>query len=150
MMAGGQPTKYRPEFADQVERLCLLGLTNEELASFFEVHIDTLYEWAKVHPEFSEARARGREIADSKVAEKLYRRALGYSHEAVKIVADAKTGAEHIVPYTEHYPPDTQAATWWLKNRRPDKWGDKQEVKHSGSLTLEGLVTQSMAKEDGK
>ena len=28
---------------------------------------------------------------------------------------------------TKHIPPDTGAAAFWLKNRRPDKWRDKPE-----------------------
>ena len=30
--------------------------------------------------------------------------------------------------YIEHYPPDTTAALFWLKNRRPDRWRDVQRV----------------------
>ena len=52
----------------------------------------------------------------------------------MKIVADAKTGTEHIVPYTERYPPDTTAAIFWLKNRRPDLWRDKHRIEHSGQV----------------
>ena len=52
---------------------------------------------------------------------------MGYEHQAVKIVADAKTKEEHIVEYTERYPPDTAAAIFWLKNRQKAKWRDKTE-----------------------
>ena len=37
-------------------------------------------------------------------------------------------------PYTEHYPPDTQAASLWLRNRQPAKWRDRQEVNHTGTM----------------
>ncbi len=30
--------------------------------------------------------------------------------------------------YIEHYPPDTTAALFWLKNRRPEQWRDLQRV----------------------
>lgn len=30
--------------------------------------------------------------------------------------------------------PDTTAQIFWLKNRRPDKWRDKQDVEHSGQI----------------
>ena len=33
---------------------------------------------------------------------------------------------------TKHVGPDTTAAIFWLKNRKSDKWRDKQEVAHSG------------------
>lgn len=33
--------------------------------------------------------------------------------------------------------PDTTAQIFWLKNRRPDKWRDKQDLRLSGSLETE-------------
>ena len=30
--------------------------------------------------------------------------------------------------YIEHYPPDTTAALFWFKNRRPDRWRDVQHI----------------------
>ena len=30
--------------------------------------------------------------------------------------------------YVEHYPPDTAAICFWLKNRRPDQWRDAQRI----------------------
>lgn len=129
---GGRPTKYRPEFAEQATKLCRLGATDKELAGFFEVSEQTLNAWKKAHPAFLESLRSGKEFADAEVAEKLFRRATGYEHKAVKIVADAKTGAEHQVEYTERYPPDTTAAIFWLKNRRPDLWRDRIDNTHSG------------------
>lgn len=41
-----------------------------------------------------------------------------------------------VVPYTEHYPPDSVACMFWLKNRQREKWKDKQEVEHSGSVQV--------------
>ena len=37
-------------------------------------------------------------------------------------------------PYTEHHPPDANAAFRWLMNRQPERWRDKREVEHIGSL----------------
>lgn len=127
-MPGGRPSPYKPEYCDQVFRLSLLGLTDVEMASFFEVTERTFQNWKSDHPEFFQSIKEGKEEADAKVTQSLYKRALGYSHDAVKIVADAKTGSEHIVPYVEHYPPDTTAAIFWLKNRKPDRWRDRQTI----------------------
>jgi hypothetical protein len=95
------------------------------------VKVSTIYCWKKAHPEFSEALKKGKTLADAEVAEKLYHRACGYSHPAVKIFQYEGTPVE--VPYTEHYPPDTTAAIFWLKNRQPSKWRDKRESEISGS-----------------
>lgn len=128
----GRPTRYRAEYAEQAVKLCRLGATDKELAEFFGVSEQTLNAWKKSHPVFLESLKEGKAAADAEVAEKLFRRATGYEHKAVKIVADAKTGAEHQVEYIERYPPDTTAAIFWLKNRRPDLWRDRIDNTHSG------------------
>lgn len=124
----GRPTLYRDAYVDQVYRLALLGLTDKEIAEFFQVSIQTLYNWDEAHPEFLDARARGKAPADAQVAERLYKRALGYSHPAVKIFMPQGAPEPVYADYEEHYPPDTQAATWWLKNRQPKKWKDRSEL----------------------
>lgn len=126
----GRPTRYKAEFAEQAYKLCLLGATDKEMADFFGVAESTLNLWKQRHPEFSESTTRGKLLADAEVAEKLFQRAKGYSHEAVKVFNNQ--GEEMIVPYTEHYPPDTQAASLWLRNRQPAKWRDKQDIEHTG------------------
>lgn len=147
-MSGGRPSKYKPEFADQARQLTNLGATDHDLAVFFKVADSTLYLWKLEHPEFSEALKLGKEVADTRVEQSLYHRALGYSHEAVKILM-TKDGDVYREEYIERYPPDTVAAIFWLKNRKPTEWRDKQEIEHSGKLTLEELVTGSMPSEPG-
>lgn len=134
--AGGRPPKYQAEYAEQARKLCLLGATDANMADFFEVDERTINRWKNDHPAFCQALKDGKLEADATVAQSLYRRANGWEHRAVKIVADAKTGAEHIVPYVEHYPGDTVAQIFWLKNRRPDLWRDKQNIEHSGELPV--------------
>lgn len=126
----GRPTKYRTAFSEQARKLCLLGATDKELAEFFEVSVQTLNTWKKEHASFLESMTRGKMMADAEVADRLYQRALGYSHKAVKMF---QAGGEILSEeYVEHYPPDTQAASLWLRNRQPKKWRDKQELEHSG------------------
>ena len=71
-----------------------------------------------------------KEVADERVGRALYHRAIGYSHPAVKIVTVAlgNNAGSKVVreEYTEHYPPDTAAICFWLKNRQPDRWRDIQ------------------------
>jgi hypothetical protein len=136
-MAGGRPTEYKDVYCEQVEKLCKLGATDAEIADFFEVVESTINLWKLEHPEFSESIKKGKTLADANVADRLYQRAMGYTHDAVKIFpsggeaedeAGNKVKGPLIVPYQEHYPPDTVAAIFWLKNRQKDKWRDKQEV----------------------
>ncbi len=120
----------------QAEKLAKLGATDREVAEFFDVTVRTIYRWKNENDSFCQALKTGKEFADDRVERALYHRALGYSFDAVKIFADPKTGSEHVVDYVEHCPPDTTAAIFWLKNRRPDEWRDKRDVEHSGNVTV--------------
>ncbi|WP_434456514.1 terminase [Stutzerimonas urumqiensis] len=135
-----RPSKYKPEFVEQARKLCRLGATDQELADFFKVALSTLNLWKVQHPEFSESLKLGKEVADERVANALYQRAMGYSHPDVDIrVVD---GAIVETPLIKHYAPDTTAAIFWLKNRRPDEWRDRQEVAHD----VTGSLAERMAK----
>src|SRR6266571_4069200 len=72
--------------------------------------------------------------ADAAIAESLFNRARGYTHEATKIFMPAGSEAPVYAPYVKHYPPDTNAALAWLSRRQPDKWKDRQEVSVTGTM----------------
>lgn len=138
-MPAGRPTKYKPEYAEQAYKLCLLGATDKELADFFDVNEDSVHEWKKVHKDFSESIKRGKDTADANVADRLYQRAMGFEHdsEEIKTISIGK-GFSSIerVPVRKVYPPDTVAAIYWLKNRQKDKWRDRSEVENSGEQKI--------------
>src|SRR5713226_1714988 len=70
----GQPTRYEPAFCPRARRLALLGLTDTEIADLFGICPDTLYEWRRRHPEFSDSVDAGKAEADAAVAVSLYER----------------------------------------------------------------------------
>lgn len=122
----GRPTKYRPEMADQAEKLCRLGATDAEIADFFDVSERTINNWKADHPEFLQSIKRGKIQADAEVADRLFQRACGYSHGDEKIFVSE--GQVVRAATVKHYAPDSTACIFWLKNRRPAQWRDKVEV----------------------
>ena len=130
----GRPSRYKPEFADQARKLCMLGHTDKELAVFFEVSEQTLNTWKKAHPEFLESLKGGKALADAEVAAKLFHRATGYEHpdSDIKVINNKVV----ITPMVKHYPPDTTAGIFWLKNRQRDKWRDKPEADDPDDLPV--------------
>lgn len=135
MNQGGRPPKYHEGMVKQARKLAQLGATDREVADFFDVTEKTIYSWQHEHPKFCEALKVGKAVADDRVEKSLYRRALGYSHDAVKIMAVEGNVVQE--PFIEHYPPDTTACIFWLKNRRREEWRDKAEVEHTGAVTVE-------------
>lgn len=129
-----RPTKYKPEYSSQAAKLCALGATDAQLADFFEVSVSTINLWKVQQPKFSESIRVPKSTADERVEQSLYRRAMGYEHDEVDI--KVVSGEVVMTPIRKYYPPDTTAAIFWLKNRKPEEWREKQEVEHKGGVTL--------------
>jgi hypothetical protein len=133
-MAGGRPSKYKPEHAKAAAKLCALGATDAQLADFFEVSVSTIALWKVQHTEFSDAIKVPKAQADERVEQSLFRRAMGYEHDEVDIRVIDKDVV--ITPIRKYYPPDSTAMIFWLKNRKPTEWREKQEIEHSGGVTI--------------
>lgn len=103
--ASGRPSTYKPEFGNEMISLMAEGLSLTAAAAELGFHRDTIYEWAKVHPEFSDAvkLAKGKRIL------KLERDMLG-----------AKDG------------PIVTARIFALKNADPEEWREKVVNEHTG------------------
>lgn len=129
-----RPTKYKPEFVQQAAKLCALGATDIEIADFFGVSVATLYRWKNEYQEFCESLKVSKEIADNRIERSLFAKANGYEHDEtdIRVVMNAIVKTK----MRKFYPPDTTACIFWLKNRQPEKWRDKQDVEHTGSVTL--------------
>jgi len=130
----GRPTKYEPSFNKQVIKLCRLGATDKEIADFFDVCEKTINNWKIEYPEFLQSIKKGKIEADMKVANSLFKRAVGYKHKEDKIFNN--NGAPLIVPTMKHYPPDPTAIIFWLKNRQPNTWRDKKEIENVGDTVI--------------
>lgn len=76
------------------------GLTDEQIAKNIGIGERTLYEWKEKYPQISQSLKKGKEVVDYEVENALLSSALGGN---------------------------TTAQIFWLKNRRPDKWRDKQK-----------------------
>ena len=134
----GQPTKYKSEYAEQVYKLAVKGLTDKELADFFKVREQTVNNWKNRYPEFFESLKRGKDEFDSNVIEKsLARRATGYQYTETTKAIDKEGELVITKEVVKEIAPDPTSMIFWLKNRRPDRWRDVQQVE--ATLTIEEL-----------
>lgn len=131
---GGAPSLYQPKFAAMAVKACEAGFTDMELADLLGVSVRTINTWKVEHVEFAAALKLGKAVADERVERSLFARANGYEHDEVDIRV---VGGEIVqTPLRKYYPPDTTAAIFWLKNRKPAEWRDKQDIEHSGDLIV--------------
>lgn len=143
----GRPSKYRTEFADQARKLCLLGYTDAELADFFEVCEATINNWKQEFPAFLESIRAGKVVADSEVAESLFRRATG-EHVIIEKVVKNADGNYASMKISQYIEPDTNAARLWLLNRRPESWRDKQVIQGDPDAPIIHVVERRIVKAD--
>ena len=143
-----------PEGLLKIEGWARDGLTDEQIATNMGIRRETLIEWKKKFPNISNTLKRGKEVVDREVENALLKRALGYSYkETTRELAD--TGEMVVTKeVTKEVAPDTTAQIFWLKNRKPEEWRDKQQVEVSGlaeeQSKLSELLEQRRARRGGK
>ena len=122
----GRPSKYEMLNIPLIQKLAKYGHTDVEICDIIGINNDTLCVYKKKYPVFSEVIKESKAVADEKVIKSLFERATGYEHKEDAIFQFQ--GAPVIVPTVKHYPPDATSAIFWLKNRMPKDWRDRQEI----------------------
>lgn len=87
------------------------GLTDEQIAKNMGISVKTLYRWQEQYSQICQSLKKGKEVVDYQVENAL--------------LSSALEG-------------NTTAQIFWLKNRRPDKWRDKQK-EETDKTTLDKL-----------
>lgn len=139
-----RPSKFKIEFIEQAGKLANLGATDRDVADFFNVSEATVYRWKHTSSEFCEALKVGKGSADDRVEQSLYRKAVGYSYDSEKVFNASGTVLR--APVVEHVPPDTTAAIFWLKNRRPEEWRDRHQVEVGKPGDFERMTDDELAR----
>lgn len=136
----------------QVEAWSRDGLVQQQIADNLGISIDTLILYKKQYSEFSEALKRGKEVIDMEVENAMLNKAMGFTVIVKKsykvkdvIYEDGRKVREseriEIVDEEQYIPPDTTAQIFWLKNRKPAEWRDKQNVEIEQSKPFEVSIT---------
>ena len=131
-MTAGRPSLYELQYGEQARKICELGATDQEIADFFDVDVRTIYRWKHDYPEFCQALKAGKDVADERVERSLYQKATGYEQDEVKIFMPSGAPEPVYAPFRAKIAPDTTAAIFWLKNRKPAEWRDMSRTEHVG------------------
>lgn len=117
-----QPDKLR-----QITDWALAGMTNERVAAMMGISRQTLSEWCNRFEEIRVALDRGKEVADYKIENSLFDRAMG-CHVTEAEVVEHPNGSTTKRTRQRYIPGDVTAMIFWLKNRKPEDWRDKKDV----------------------
>lgn len=132
----GRKSLYDPEYhPKRAGELALAAKTDKEIAKALGVNEDTLNEWKKRYPEFTESLKQNKDTVDAGVVKSLHQRAIGYEYTEIQVTTnpDDSTTTRTTV---KQVAPDVTAQIFWLKNRQPKDWRDKHDVEHTGNVTL--------------
>lgn len=137
----GRKSDFKEEYVKLAYNYSLLGATDVQMSEYFGVTEKTFNRWKKQYPEFCQSLKSGKREADSKVAEKLFTRAIGYEYDELHV---EKRGRKILKRKTvrKHQPADTTAQIFWLKNRQPEIWRDRVDTNISGGLSLKSELEE--------
>lgn len=154
-MAKGKYEKWlEPDGLLLLEAWARDGLTDEQIAHNMGITRETLRVWKNKFSVISATLKRGKDVVDIEVENALLKKALGYTYtETTKERGlNPETGRVELITtkvVTKEVVPDTTAQIFWLKNRRPDLWRDKQSMELSGEVKnnpFAGLTTEQLIK----
>ena len=110
-MPAGRPSKYDPAYCQMIIDHMADGASVTSFAAEIDVDRSTIAEWVRVHPEFSLAFTRAKA------------KCLAWWEKQARNLASTGTG-------------NATMCVFGLKNMGQDEWRDKQEVEHSGGVTV--------------
>ena len=111
----GRPTKYDENYCQMLIDHMDQGLSFETFAAVIKVNQDTLHEWVKVHPSFSEAK----KVAFNKCL--LFWEKLGIDH--IINTSDSESQGEGVGSSKSR---SLNSAVWVFNMKNRFKWRDKQ------------------------
>lgn len=115
------------------------GLIDKQIAHNMGVSYCTFRTWRDKFPAMAEALLKGKEVVDREVENALYKRALGYWVTETETTTFSD-GTTKTTEKRRHIVPDTTAQIFWLKNRKPDEWREKNDL----TLTPSNGVLESL------
>lgn len=124
MAKRGRKSGLNEKVKETILRLLKDGKTEDDVAEVIGICRKTLSNWKGKHPELLHAVNEAKLTADELVELSLFGRAVGF-----------KGGI-----------PDTQAAIFWLRNRRPKQWREKSEgdVNVNNNMSVSGLTDEQL------
>lgn len=133
-MRGKYETHVKPKL-DLIAQWARDGAIERDIAKKLGVSESTFSGYKKEHPELMETLTVNKEVTDARVESALYKRAIGY--EYTETSKEVGPDGVKIKTTVKQVAPDVTAQIYWLNNRRPDRWRNKQDISIEGASKVE-------------
>lgn len=107
------------------------GLTNEDIAHNMGVRRQTFAEWLRKYPTINDALKKGREPVVREIENALIKKAKGFEYEETTteiIISEDGEKRQRVLKHKRYSPPDSSAGMFLLKNYKPDKYRNYNEL----------------------
>ena len=129
---GGRPTDYTQKLGDKICASIAIGTSLRKTCLSDEFpHLATIYRWFRKFPEFSEQYARAKGDSGDSDADKI-------EELAEKVLTGEYDPASARVAI--------DAFKWTASKKIPKKYGDKQQIEHTGKVGLIDLTDAELKK----
>lgn len=145
----GRPSQF-PEIVKLlpgIKAALQMGHTEKDTCKLFGIPVSTFEKYKTESPELMEQIRQGKLKADETVVNAIYKKAIGFEYEEKTYEGIGKRKRLKKLVKKE-MAPDAHAGIFWLKNRMPNVWKDKQDIDLSnqdGSLTPDNITINIVA-----
>lgn len=134
----GRRSKYDPDtFPKLAYQYARDGMIDREIAAKLGISEHTLNVYKRKYPQFDQSLKDGKAPVDVEVENALLKSAMGYDLEVEEDEYDGNGNLVKKKKTKNHVKPNPTSLIFWLKNRQPAKWRDKQEIEHSGEIKID-------------
>lgn len=131
----GRPSDLTANIYHAIVHLSAQGKTKQEIADTLGFPRSTINYWTFVNENLKHDIHMAKSLADEAVELALFQSAVGFSHPEEKVFM---TKGGRIVTHEtiKQYAPSVDACKYWLNNRKPKQWSNKEKLPDSGNLTI--------------
>lgn len=146
-MPAGRPTSYTPELADKICAEIASGHSIRTICSDESMPcVATIFNWLRVHAEFLAQYEKSKEEQADALAEEMLDIADNGSNDWMVANDEENAGYRANGEQIQRSRLRVDTRKWIASKLKPKKYGDKTAVEHSGAISLDKLVTDSMGK----
>ena len=122
-----------------IAKWCRSGFTDKEIWNRLGIEKSSYYGYQNKFPEFRDTVHKNKEYCDAEVENQFYKNCIGYEYKEQTLSTKKEVIYENgkrvkeisepvIVEVSKFKPSETNAVKFWLQNRDPENWKDKQEI----------------------